>query len=302
MTQTTSMSHVYEQLHQQVKNVLDKQFFFVVGCQKSGTTWLEKILDQHPQMVCRGEAVFGNVLHPAMGQALKAFNDQSTYRNKQIGDTSELMFNQVQLDFLYLTAVGVLANRWGKDKPGLKLIGEKTPEHARTLPLLNNYFPNCKAVQIIRDGRDVAVSGWFHNLRTGGDKFKQNFPTLSHYIRYLIQNHWLPYINDARAFGKQFPNRYFELKYEELQVNANDVTRNLLQFLEVDSTDDVVSQCIESASFKKITQGRDQGQEDRSSFFRKGVCGDWKNHFDQQALDTFMQLGGAMLHELGYEI
>lgn len=296
------MLHHYEQLHQQIKNVLDKQFFFVVGCQKSGTTWLEKILNHHPQMVCKGEALFGNVLHPSFCQALKAFNAQSASRNKQIDDVSELMFNKTQLDFLYLTAVGVLASQWGKDKPDLKLIGEKTPEHARTLSLLNNYFPNCKAVQIIRDGRDVAVSGWFHNLRTGGDKFKQKFPTLSHYIRYLIKNHWLPYINEARAFGKQHPNRYFELKYEDLHVNANATISKLFQFLEVDSAEKMITQCIDSASFKKITKGRNEGQEDRRSFFRKGVAGDWKNHFDQQALDTFMQLGGQMLRDLGYEI
>ncbi|MFW9919917.1 MAG: sulfotransferase, partial [Candidatus Thorarchaeota archaeon] len=33
-----------------------KQFFFVVGCQKSGTTWVESLLDHHPRVICKGEA------------------------------------------------------------------------------------------------------------------------------------------------------------------------------------------------------------------------------------------------------
>ncbi len=210
------------------------------------------------------------------------------------------MFNQVQLDYLYLTAIGALVSPWIKDKPDVKLIGEKTPEHAMTLPVLNKYFPNCKVVQIIRDGRDVAVSGWFHNIRFSGDKFKQNFPDMPTYIRYLIQHHWLPYINQARAFGKQFPDRYFELKYEDLHADAPDVTTRLFQFLGVDANETAVQQCLEAASFKNLAKGRKGGEEDRGSFFRKGVTGDWKNHFDEKSEAVFMELGGAMLRELGY--
>lgn len=300
MSQSTSLIHVYDQLHAQIKNVLEKQFFFVVGCQKSGTTWLEKILDNHPEMICRGEAVFGNVLSPALNQALGAFNEQIKYRNAQLGDHNALMFNQVQLDYLYLTAIGALVSPWIKDKPSVRLIGEKTPEHAMTLPVLNKYFPNSKVVQIIRDGRDVAVSGWFHNLRFSGDKFKQRFPDMPSYIKYLIEHHWIPYINAARAFGRQFPERYFELKYEDLHADAPEVTTRLFTFLGVDATETSVQQCLDAASFKNLAKGRDGGQEDRGSFFRKGVTGDWKNHFDAQSEAVFMQYGGTMLRELGY--
>jgi hypothetical protein len=146
----------------------------------------------------------------------------------------------------------------------------------------------------------VAVSGWFHNIRFSGDKFKQRFPDMPSYIKYLIQHHWLPYINSARAFGKQFPERYFELKYEDLHADAVDVTARLFTFLGVDATESSVQQCLDAASFKNLAKGRDEGQEDRGSFFRKGVTGDWKNHFDAQSEAVFMELGGTMLRELGY--
>ena len=39
-----------------------------------------------------------------------------------------------------------------------------------------------------------------------------------------------------------------------------------------------------------------------AKFMRKGVIGDWKNHFDQEALDIFNELAGPMMENLGYQI
>ncbi len=49
--------------------------FFVVGCQKSGTTWLQYLLDAHPQIVCGGEAHLTDVLAPLLQDAFHLYND-----------------------------------------------------------------------------------------------------------------------------------------------------------------------------------------------------------------------------------
>src|SRR5215210_5260554 len=36
----------------------DFPIFFVVGRPKSGTTWLQRMLNQHPEVICRGEGWF----------------------------------------------------------------------------------------------------------------------------------------------------------------------------------------------------------------------------------------------------
>ncbi len=53
-------------------------------------------------------------------------------------------------------------------------------------------------------------------------------------------------------------------------------------------------------SFQKQT-GRRPGQEDRGDFKRKGIAGDWRNHFTRETAETFDHLHGDMLVRLGYE-
>ena len=75
----------------------------------------------------------------------------------------------------------------------------------------------------------------------------------------------------------------------------------MLEFLGVGTDEECVTRCLEGGSFEKLARGRRCGEEDRASFFRKGVVGDWKNHLDESALACFMQHGGTLLRELGYE-
>ena len=46
---------------------------------------------------------------------------------------------------------------------------------------------------------------------------------------------------------------------------------------------------------------RKAGEEDRSSFLRKGIAGDWKNHFNTEAVNIFDHYAGETLIKLGYE-
>ena len=46
--------------------------------------------------------------------------------------------------------------------------------------------------------------------------------------------------------------------------------------------------------------GRKPGQEDQTSFFRKGIKGDWKNHMDAEQERAFVAAAGGLMAELGY--
>lgn len=292
------------QRHDKVGEILSKQIFFVVGCQKSGTTWVQRLLDGHGQIICRGEAAFAQVFIPNLQNIHKQFNQQQQYRNAQLGEIpSENQMEENDLVHLFATMAATMMAKWANgDCSAVKCIGEKTPEHAMCLPLLAKAFPKMKVIHVIRDGRDVAVSGWHHNLRFNKQKFQQQFPTFDLYLTYLLKNHWLSYIQNARVFGQTNPRQYFEVKYEDLHADSRSWTEQLLGFLDVDVSEDSVNTCVESGSFKKQSEGRDQGQENRESFFRKGVVGDWRSIFDARTLATFMQLAGPMMKQLGYDM
>jgi len=53
--------------------------------------------------------------------------------------------------------------------------------------------------------------------------------------------------------------------------------------------------------FEKKTGGRSQGQENKSSHYRKGKAGDWTNHFSPTHVDYFKEQFGDLVLDLGYE-
>jgi hypothetical protein len=62
-----------------------------------------------------------------------------------------------------------------------------------------------------------------------------------------------------------------------------------------------VRRCVESASFERLSRGRQRGEEDPSSFFRKGIAGDWQNVFTEEDKRVFKEEAGDLLIKLGYE-
>ncbi|MCA1847755.1 MAG: sulfotransferase domain-containing protein [Actinobacteria bacterium] len=57
---------------------------------------------------------------------------------------------------------------------------------------------------------------------------------------------------------------------------------------------------VEEFSFERQA-GRRPGEEDRGSFLRKGVVGDWRNYFSPEAREMFDRYAGDELILLGYE-
>jgi hypothetical protein len=270
---------------------------FVVGCQKSGTTWLQHILAAHPGVVCRGEGCLGNFLAPLVAQAAKGYNERQRAGQVNAFTTPETVA---------MARAGALAlfARWLDAEPdpdAVRLIAEKTPEHAIALPALESMFPGCRVVHIIRDGRDGVVSGWHHNLRENPESFRARFPDMAAYARYFAENHWLSYIAAARAFGARNPDRFLELRYETLLDEPESQVRRLLAFLGVDASDTSVGACVSGASFERLSGGRAPGQTDAKSHFRKGVAGDWREGLDPAALHAFEAAAGPTMAELGYE-
>jgi hypothetical protein len=54
--------------------------------------------------------------------------------------------------------------------------------------------------------------------------------------------------------------------------------------------------------FKKMAKGRKPGEENKASHYRKGVSGDWRNHFKPQHIEYFKQKYNPLLLKLGYEV
>src|ERR671910_816836 len=120
-------------------------------------------------------------------------------------------------------------------------------------------------------------------------------------LRKAAQN-WALRVGRAIEDGPAlFGDRYTEVRYEDLLERPNEEVEKLLGFLGVDTDERLVEHCVSSASFEKLSRGRQRGQEDPSSFYRKGVAGDWRNYFSEEDRRVFKEEAGELLIRLGYE-
>ena len=91
------------------------------------------------------------------------------------------------------------------------------------------------------------------------------------------------------------------LRYEDLVQNGELALAGAMSQLTGQEADlDRVRDTIKKFSFQQQA-GRHAGQEDRSSFLRKGQAGDWANHFTLEAAEIFDHFCGQMLIRAGYE-
>jgi lipopolysaccharide transport system ATP-binding protein len=70
---------------------------------------------------------------------------------------------------------------------------------------------------------------------------------------------------------------------------------------ELDDSPQTVRGVVEQHRFERLAAGRRRGDEHSASFFRKGVAGDWKNHFTPKLEEMYAHLLGEFLDEFGYE-
>ena len=165
---------------------------------------------------------------------------------------------------------------------------EKSPRNILHLDRIRAVFPGAKLIAIHRDGRDVVVSDRFFTADYGGRQFS---------FEKGVRDWRLDMESQLRSAGN---GDLFTCSYEDLLGDGPRVVRELLAFLGLPADEAVVADLLERSSFRFYT-GRQPGQEDRKRFYRKGVAGDWRNHFSDEHKAVFKQLAGDTLIALGYE-
>jgi sulfotransferase family protein len=275
----------YESVHCKLADFRKKQIFFVGGAIKSGTTWLQLLLDAHPEVSCNGEAHFaGNGLGPTLWAALNQHGQLIAHKNQSI--FSELAgyprLSDEDFHYILATCIGLYMLRQSKQKPRARAIGERSPSNVRFFDVLHTLFPAARFLHIVRDGRA-----------------NKQFGSMDAYVANYAQG-WAEDLAAVQAFLERNPDRMCQFRYEDLLRNTESVLGNIFDFLGVDTTASVLTSCRSNAAFEKLSGGRAAGQENRNSFFRKGVAGDWRNHLSKEMETAIRQRAGQWLDRFGY--
>lgn len=270
---------------------------FVFGVQRSGTTLLRLLLDSHSEIAIPHESFV--MVH--YYENLKDYNNleqiedmeniaQDILHDKGFRDWAppvrieELDLNScVNYPDLINMIFSCYAHKCGKN-----IWGDKTPTYVQDMNILNELFPNARFINLIRDGRDVALS---LERQTWG-------PT--GYISAL--KYWRETVFWTRKMGGLLPkDRYLEVKYEDLVLNTQGSVMKILNFLDLSYEKGLLEQYFQNLG-KKIP---DSAKKYHANVFRpidKGLVHSWKSKLSEVDEALSYQIAGNLIEELGYPI
>lgn len=165
---------------------------------------------------------------------------------------------------------------------------------------------------MIRDPRDIVVSRYFYHLwcqeewclqpqkDLGGLSFQEKLQSLPQEdgIAFEIQTSKGEFQGMLNWYGSD--PRILELKYETVILNQEEEFNRLFEHYGL--TDEQINIAVRIA-IQSSFQGRSKrplGEEKRGVHLRKGMPGDWKNHFTKKHTDLFQRLYPDLLVRLGY--
>ncbi len=172
-------------------------------------------------------------------------------------------------------------------------------------------YVDVKGFHVIRDPRDIVVSGYFSHYYNHPD---EGWPKLTHYRRYLRtlskeegllreMEFSSGVLYDMITWSDDTPT-ILQLRFEDLIKDPVFQFTSVFRFLEIvpqKVSEEGLRRIIDQYSFEKLSGGRRPGREDQAHHYRKGTPGDWRNHFNEQHKDYFKRLYNPLLLRLGYE-
>jgi hypothetical protein len=277
-------------------------YVFIVGCPRSGTTLLQRLLDAHPQLAISDETFWipyyfekrigltpEGMVTPELVSRLFAY--YKFYRMKTSAEElRKLLGGAEPVSYArFVTGIFDLYSQF-RGKP---LAGDKTPDYVRSIPRLHQLWPKAKFIHLLRDGRDVCLSAI--HWRRKAARFASLFPTWREDPVATAAAWWEWHVRRGREDGGQLgPDRYYEIRYESLVAQPEEECTNLCAFLGLPY----------AASMLRFHEARSQverGQDAKNSWLpiTPGLR-DWRTQMPGADRALFEAVAGVLLDELGY--
>lgn len=280
-------------------------FLFVVGCPRSGTTLLQRMLDHHPDLAVANDTHFVaraiEKLAPEWVGPAQAGEDvpltdalreglPSYHRFGRLGVSRDRVADALAEADGYRDLVARLYGEFARSR-GKRFAGEKTPDFVRRLPLLHGLFPAARVLHIVRDGRDVALSllDWANQDRGPGKiPLWREQPV-------AVSALWWRWQVRAGRDERPAATPYAEVRYESLVADPERELQSIAWFLDLPYAEAM-------ARFHRGKERRGAGLSAKSAWLpaTRGLR-DWRKSMDERDVALFEALAGDLLDELGLE-
>ena len=211
-----SWSSLFPPLDSPEKTVSTPSDFFILGCPRSGTTLLQAMLNRHPEVAIPPETKLFCYYHRQPVwirrrclQRLRA-DLQITLPDSLACRSTSTVEAWQWIRSAYLQKI---------ERPEVRIVGEKTPEHTTCVREIYDCFPAARLVVVVRNGIHVA-----HSL-TGVPWIK-----CSHVTGARI---WAYYMEHIERLQAERASTVHLVRYEELLMEPVAVLRGVFRFLGV---------------------------------------------------------------------
>lgn len=288
----------------------EKEMIFVVGCPRSGTYLLSNILDRSGQIAFPTEshfiplfnrvAAFGGNLHESGNRArllrsIYAFleiwsrraEDERDYKGMiqySLLATHELSESILATSRTYSDMVHALFRSYAALR-GVSRYGDKSAffQHIPLEQIDRSVAGRAKFIHIVRDGRDVCLS-WM-KLKMGPETIR------------LASRAWREHVVGKRKWGKANPDRYCEVRYEDLIVNPESEIRRICDFIDIEFRPGMLL-------FHQGEMARAIANSSTHVLLGKpidsGNCGKWRTQMCGDDIALFEWIAGDALAASGY--
>jgi hypothetical protein len=210
---------------------------FLVGCGRSGTTWLQSMLACHPEIYTGPEPHFFS----AFSTSEPIY--QIPFHNHRVG-LAEYWSPEDYYGWMkagYWSLLSALPEPTATPQYFL----DKTPGQCEHAEFILRIFPQARFLHLIRDGRAVAASllrasrNANHGMTAG-----------------QAASHWVRMVKAGRNIrsGVPSPDQYYELKYEDLRRNPTSELSKIFEWLNLPADSTFVTSAVDSNHLVRVSE------------------------------------------------
>ncbi|MCI5053887.1 MAG: sulfotransferase [Pelagibacteraceae bacterium] len=204
-----TMKRIFEKIDiKNLKGSDDSSPIFILGMPRSGTTLVEQIISNHPEVNSGGEMIF-------VSQVIKDFFPQIDLDEFEKKVSANIKNNLKPMSDKYLELV--------KNKNIKKYLTDKLPNNYTFIGFIKLMFPNSKIVHCKRNSKDNCLSIFKNFFSDNGIWFA--------YDEIELANFYHLYEKYMNFWNSLFDGEIINIQYEDLIKDQEKVTRKLISDL-----------------------------------------------------------------------
>lgn len=167
-----------------------------------------------------------------------------------------------------------------------------------------------RAVLLLRDGRDVAVSEYFYQ-RSYAAHFSIYQDSFEVFFRRFVNgktngySSWHRHTISWLDAAVKRPDQILIIRFDDLKSDTANTLRKIVDFIGIDTSDDIVQGAVEDTSLSAMKRKENTYWESvgkpNLKFIRGGKSGHWRDYFSDELADLYWSEAGEAMRRIGID-